>query len=267
MPIQLRSWLTYCVHSLWTFALLSHVDAVLYNLQWKTKKQIPRALPVVLLELSEFIYILFDFLVALSQLQLNRAGTSFLPLHENIKTLKFILISEHSSFHGIYVCPNPAKAPCSSTVRAARAVTEEVPVASMTSIGALARCSLGNAERDVHKLAKDYKLTIPIPLTTVRISKTVEIPVLLLSSWLKYIMSMNLWHTLSGLSEPDDVRCKSQWTLFWNNFEKIMPEHDVFRLQRSGVLSLDRTAAMLLHGDEGRTKKNLPLWFWTLAVS
>ena len=177
-------------------------------------------------------------MLTLSQLQVNRAGKSSLPLHENIKTLKFILISEFCSFHGIsmfvHVFPTPAKAPCSSAVRAARAVTEEVPVASMTSIGALARCSLGNAERDVHKLAKDYKLTLPIPLTTVRISKMVEIPVLLLSSWLAYIMSMNLWHTLSGLSEPDDVRCKSQWTLFWKNFEKIMPEHDVFRLQSSG---------------------------------
>jgi hypothetical protein len=134
-------------------------------------------------------------------------------------------------------------------------VIEEVPSAAASSVGVLAKCPVSNSERDVHKVAKGYKLTVPIALTPVQISKATEIPVLLLSSWFKYIMSLNLWHTLSGLQEPDDVRCKAQWSLFWSRFRKIMPNHDIFNLERAGVVKLERTCAVVLHGDEGRTKK------------
>eukprot|EP00438_Fugacium_kawagutii_P015138 Skav220607 [mRNA] locus=scaffold507:143470:153073:+ [translate_table: standard] len=146
-------------------------------------------------------------------------------------------------------------APCSSAIRAAQAVVEEVPAAANTTIGVLAQCSTKHSESSVHKIAKDYKLTLPIPLTPVEISKDDQIPVCLLSSWLQFILSLNLWHLLSGLPEPDDLRCKAQWTSFWRKFKKIMPNHDVFHLAQQGVLSLDRTAAMMLHGDEGRSKK------------
>lgn len=134
---------------------------------------------------------------------------------------------------------------------------EEVPGAENTSIGVLAAARLDHSERNVQKIAQDFQLTVPLELTQVQISKDMQIPVLLLSSWFKYLMSMNLWYTLSGLSEPDDARCKAQWGRFWNNFKKIMPNHRVFQLANSGVLHLERTAALLLHGDEGRSKKKM----------
>ena len=68
-------------------------------------------------------------------------------------------------------------------------------------------------------------------------------------------MSLNLWHTLSGLDAPDDARCKAQWSGFWSNFRKIMPNHAIFQMADEGVLSLDRTCGLMLHGDEGRTKR------------
>ena len=139
-------------------------------------------------------------------------------------------------------------------------MVEEFPSASSTTVGVLARCSLQNSERDVHIVGKQYKLTLPIDLTPVQISKDVQIPVLLLSYWFKFILSLNLWHRLSGLEEPDDRRCKTQWASFWSCFEKIMPNHRVFRLARDGDLVLERTCAVLLHGDEGRTKKSLQSW-------
>lgn len=132
---------------------------------------------------------------------------------------------------------------------------EEVPGAERTTVGVLANARLDHSEKNVHKIAKEYQLTVPLDLTPVQISKDMEVPVLLLSSWFKYLMSMNLWHTLSGLSEPDDARCKAQWGLLWDNFRKIMPRHRVFQLASSGVIELERTAALLLHGDEGRSKK------------
>ena len=138
-------------------------------------------------------------------------------------------------------------------------MVEEVPSAEATSIGILANCSLSNSERDVHKIGKQCKLTVTMDLTPVTISKGLEIPVLLLSSWFEYIMSLNLWHILSGLQEPDDRRCKAQWSLFWGRFRKIMPNHDIFHLEREGVVQLERTCALTLHGDEGRTKKKAPI--------
>lgn len=132
---------------------------------------------------------------------------------------------------------------------------EEVPEAAVSTVGVLAKCSLSHSERDVQRLGKVYNLTLPIELTPVQISKDVEIPVLLPSSWLKFMMSLNLWHTFSGLDAPDDSRCEAQWSAFWTNFRKIMPNHQVFRMADDGVLSLRRTAAFVVHGDEGRTKK------------
>lgn len=146
-------------------------------------------------------------------------------------------------------------APCSSTIRAAQAVVEEIPSASGTSIGALASCTASHSERDVHKVSKQFGLGLPIPLTQVEISKGIQIPVILLSSWANFFLSLNLWHTLSGLDSPDDDRCKAQWTSFWRNFEKIMPHHQVFDLARSGSLDLSRTAGIVVHGDEGRSEK------------
>lgn len=134
-------------------------------------------------------------------------------------------------------------------------MVEEIPSASGTSIGALASCTASHSERDVHKVSKQFGLGLPIPLTQVEISKGIQIPVILLSSWANFFLSLNLWHTLSGLDSPDDDRCKAQWTSFWRNFEKIMPHHQVFDLARSGSLDLSRTAGIVVHGDEGRSKK------------
>ena len=134
-------------------------------------------------------------------------------------------------------------------------MVEEVPAASQTSINVLAQRSEKNAERDVHKIGKDYGLTVPVPLTDVTISKGVQIPVVLLSSWFKFFLDLNLWHTLSGPDAPDDARCKSQWGTFWTRYERIMPKHQIFDLARNGSIVLERTAAIIVHGDEGRSKK------------
>jgi len=134
-------------------------------------------------------------------------------------------------------------------------VVEEVPVAAQTSINVLAQCSTKNSERDFHQIGKEYGLTIPVPLTDVQISKGVQIPVVLLSSWFRFLLNLNLWHTLSGLDARDDDRCKSQWGTFWTRYERIMPNHQVFDLARNGSIVLERTAAIIIHGDEGRSKK------------
>ena len=147
-----------------------------------------------------------------------------------------------------------AKAPCTSAIRAAKAVIEEVPQAANSSVRHMAKCSLRNGERDVHRMSSRCLLTLPIQITQALVAN-VTIPILLLSSWLKFLLQHNLWHTLSGLREPDLPRCDSQWGSFWRAYRKICPRHPVFEKADRGEINLDRCAALIAHGDEGRTKK------------
>ena len=145
-----------------------------------------------------------------------------------------------------------AEASCASTVRAARAVCEEVPTASGSSIGALARCREFNAEEDVHRLAEVFGLKLPLQVRWLPAAREEEIPYIALSSWAKYFMHKNLWFMLSGLDSPNEARSRAQWSLFWRRFRSLYPQHAVFRKTED---ELSRTCAVLVHGDEGRGLK------------
>ena len=147
----------------------------------------------------------------------------------------------------------PAKASCTSVVRSARAVVEELPAAAESSVGLAARCRDTNAETDFHKLAKACGLLLPVEMSHVSLLDGEKVGVLFLSSWAKCLLNLNLWHTVSGLDHPDDDRCCAQWGLFWERYRCLAPEHPVFS-ERS-LEELQRTAAVLLHGDEGRSRK------------
>ena len=127
-----------------------------------------------------------------------------------------------------------------------------MPAAAGTSIGALAGCSEGNAERAVHKLAQDFQLTLPVQLHTLTGELDEELPVMPMSAWGKFLVQKHLWFSLSGLDRPDPERSEVQWGLFWSRFRAIRPNHEVFQKPEA---DLWRTAAILLHGDEGRSRK------------
>lgn len=142
------------------------------------------------------------------------------------------------------------KVPCSVAIRSAQAVLEEVPEASSSSIAALGRCDRRNPERAVHRVADRYKLSLPIPMTHVDVGEH-RIPVLMMSDWARWILRMNLWYRLCGLSAPDPQRSSAIWTTFWERFRKIQPNHPVF----SRDIPLGNICGLLLHGDEGRSQK------------
>ena len=147
-----------------------------------------------------------------------------------------------------------AAAPCVAAVRAARAVIEEVPEAAKSSISMMARCSESQSERDTHRMTRQVGLTLPLKFAEALVGAAL-VPVILLSEWIRFIMSKNLWFTLSGLSQPDEARSASQWQRFWDNYQKIHPGHPIYKRSAAGELDLSRCAALLVHGDEGRTKK------------
>lgn len=137
-------------------------------------------------------------------------------------------------------------------IRTARAVTEEVREVAQSSVGNLARVRENNSERDVHKLADKFKLTLPIPLSLFKAGdKTIHY--VKMSNWASFLLSFNLWHHLCGLGSPDMGKCGHIWTTFWEQFQQTNPGHEVFSRDGRDGFDLSRCCGLLLHGDEGRT--------------
>ena len=118
----------------------------------------------------------------------------------------------------------------------------------------MAGCSEKNSERDAHRVARRCRVTLPIIITEVMINGW-QIPLILLSAWLTFLLGRNLLHALSGLTRPDITRSHSTWKCFWSRYQKLHPHHDIFRRSAAGEVDLSRTIGLVLHGDEGRTKK------------
>ena len=142
-------------------------------------------------------------------------------------------------------------------IRTARGFTEEVPAASGSSIGALARCSLSHSERDTHKLIKDFQLAADVPLSEMTVGEQ-QLPFLKMSDWARYLADKNLLYRFAGLAEPDPDRVSDVWRLFWNRYKAVNPRHEIFSREREG-LDLGQVVGLMVHGDEGRSQKKLPM--------
>ena len=65
---------------------------------------------------------------------------------------------------------------------------EEVPQVASSSVGQLAKFREDHSERDVQKLSKKMKLTLPIPLSDVQVGGEM-VPMLRMTDWSKFIFS------------------------------------------------------------------------------
>ena len=61
------------------------------------------------------------------------------------------------------------------------------------------------------------------------------------------------WHKFAAVREKGEA--PTQLQLFWDRFRFLRPEHKVFEFERTSGLCLNRTLPMMMHGDEGRSKK------------
>ena len=127
----------------------------------------------------------------------------------------------------------------------------------MSSLHALARCSEAHSERDVDRVARKFKLAIPIPLHSVDIGKGVMVDILRMTSWAKWLLQeTNLGYTLTGQATRNAEHSERIWADFWQNYASIHPAHPIFsRAANDKEFSLSRTYCLALHGDEGRTRK------------
>ncbi|CAE7843377.1 unnamed protein product, partial [Symbiodinium microadriaticum] len=58
-----------------------------------------------------------------------------------------------------------------------------------------------------------------------------------------------------GLMRPDAKRERCIWAAFWEKYKLLEPAHPVFGMARNNEIDLSRTAAVVMHGDEGRGRR------------
>ena len=123
----------------------------------------------------------------------------------------------------------------------------------------LARCTQKNSERDFHNVADRFQLGLPIPLVTIPKPLGVryegDFNALSLCDWLKFHLSYNTFHILTGLARPDPKREQLILKEFWRRYKLLKPTHELWEVVERNGIDLGRTVPTLLHGDEGRGRK------------
>ena len=137
----------------------------------------------------------------------------------------------------------------------ARAMQEEFgeKAAHAAGVAAWAKADLQHSERDVERVIRKQKLSLDVPIGSMSVEEA-KLPCIRPSAWLKWLFDKKYWHHLSGLDRIDPQQSEEMWSGFWERFFKLHPDFNV----PEGFDSR-HTAAVLLHGDEGRTLKKSPL--------
>ena len=159
-------------------------------------------------------------------------------------------------------CPC-AEASCSSTVRAARRVIADIGERAAASSGGLlelSKCREHDAENDTHRLFVErlhLSLEKWVPLSSLKHNGQ-RLTVLRLRDWLQFLVDKSCWHILTGLVRRDPGRERAILKTFWEKYRCTHEDHPIFSMAREGLVSLERTAPLLYHGDEGRGRRRTP---------
>ena len=150
-----------------------------------------------------------------------------------------------------------AKASCVSQILTAKAVAEDLGSerAARSCVKSWAKCGLTNSERDFQQTIKRQKSKLDIPVSMATCDG-VQIPWISPESWLQFIVDKGLWPVMSGRDRFDHAGARCNWMEFWRQYRKIHPTFQLFDMaDNNPEIDLSRTAAFLIHGDEGRTLK------------
>ncbi|CAE7721437.1 unnamed protein product [Symbiodinium microadriaticum] len=156
-----------------------------------------------------------------------------------------------------------AKASARSAIRTARNVIKDVGLEKARGIGGLlplAKISEDHSEKGSHSLlSKKLGLALPIPLIETPSEcihgTAARIPRISIKGWVEYFLKHNHWHILAGLRKPDKVREQKIWKAWWERYRVHDPAHAIFEAADKGQVDLCRTAAVVLHGDEGKGRR------------
>ena len=160
-------------------------------------------------------------------------------------------------------CAVVAKASCAGVVRAAQDIVADMGEEAASRSGGLlnlAKKNPVNAERDCHRMmTKHLCLSLPIAQHYLDTKDdSVKVPFLRFRSWMQFLLRNNCMHILTGLVKPNAKREGDILEAFWQRFAVQNADHPVILRAQSGEVSLRRTVPLLLHGDEGRSKKRAP---------
>ena len=157
-----------------------------------------------------------------------------------------------------------AQASARAAIRTARNVVKDIGLEKARGLGGLlplAKLSEDHSERGSHSLfSKKLGLALPIPLTELPTScKDGTVPPniqrISIIDWVKFFLQYNHWHVFAGLRRPDKIREKKIWSAWWERYRIHDPSHPIFEAADNGKVDLCRTAAVVLHGDEGRGRR------------
>lgn len=117
-----------------------------------------------------------------------------------------------------------------------------------------AKAGLCNSERDVQRVIKRQGLRLELEFSQLQLGEGLCIDWIRPTTWLKYIVENNLWFHLAGLSCPNLQLCQGTWSGYWNRFFQLHSDVDL-----PEGFDTENTAALYIHGDEGRTLKKAAL--------
>ena len=70
--------------------------------------------------------------------------------------------------------------------------------------------------------------------------------------WLAWLVRKGLWTRLAGVGRDEHSTARALWAESWERYRVVQPHFQLFDMDGK---DLSRTAAFLIHGDEGRTLK------------
>ena len=145
-----------------------------------------------------------------------------------------------------------AEASCRSQIRTAQAVATELGPnrAKSSGVEAWAKVPMNASERGVQKVVKEQKTKLDVTVEDIN-SAGQDMSWISPRAWLQFLLSMGLWHRLAGLEFERRNEAGDVWQQFWDTYEILHPSFEVF----GAPFDQKRTAAIYIHGDEGRTLK------------
>ena len=147
-----------------------------------------------------------------------------------------------------------AEASCKSQVETARAVVADVGKerSSKCGIDLWAACALQNRERDTHRVIKRQGQRLDLEIRVMKV-RDEEIPYIPPRAHVEWLLRHGLRPRLAGLGPNEHSCSETVWRQFWQKYQMLHPAFEVFNVREPHELG--RTAALCVHGDEGRSLK------------
>ena len=146
-----------------------------------------------------------------------------------------------------------AEAACSHVVEMAKAALADASNEVPQALRELASIRDRDAEESCHKLFRKYNLTVKVPIETICVGEgeAAALPIVKISSWVRYILDNDLMEQLCGvpLNEVEPLLGE-----FWTRFRDANPQHGIFAAEAD--TRLNRTVPVFAHIDDGRTYKS-----------